>query len=125
MPIVDVEIVEDRGRSGGGDTRVHSVDAPSSYVFGSETGITWVRLRCLSRGQYAENGGEVPPEVRPVFVSVLKATLPEEDELAEEAKRVAGAVATVLGRPRENVHVIYTPEGVGRVAFGGVLRRKG
>jgi phenylpyruvate tautomerase PptA (4-oxalocrotonate tautomerase family) len=76
-------------------------------------------LHELSADRYAENGGEV--EVRPVFVRVLRADSPTQTELKQEASKLAEAIAGVCGRPVENVHVIFEPPGMGRIAFGGKL----
>jgi hypothetical protein len=62
--------------------------------------------------------------VHPVFVTVLKSRLPDSDELEQEAARLAAAVARICGRPAENVHILYLPEGSGRVAFGGKIIRR-
>jgi phenylpyruvate tautomerase PptA (4-oxalocrotonate tautomerase family) len=40
-----------------------------------------------------------------------------------EVEAVTEAMARLFDRPRENVHVLYEPEGRGRVAFGGRLTR--
>jgi phenylpyruvate tautomerase PptA (4-oxalocrotonate tautomerase family) len=58
MPIIDIEIVEDRDESGPGDTRVHTLADALGEVFGSDPGRTWVRVYHLPREHYAENGGE-------------------------------------------------------------------
>jgi phenylpyruvate tautomerase PptA (4-oxalocrotonate tautomerase family) len=91
-------------------------------VLGTPAGRTWVKLRALQRGRYAESGG-ADPELRPVFVSVLKARRPPPSEIEEEARRLTEALAEALGRPMENVHVIYEAGAAGRVAFGGQLVR--
>jgi hypothetical protein len=59
--------------------------------------------------------------VRPVFVSILKANLPDEAVMAREVEALTTAVAQLCDRPPENVHIIYLPSGNGRVAFGGQI----
>ena len=84
-------------------------------------GSTWVRLRRLERACYAENGGPLDDEIRPVFVRILAARNIDRAALGDEAKRIVSAVASVTGHHRSNVHVIYEPDARGRVAFGGRL----
>lgn len=122
MPIVDVELVEDAGGTPQVDLQLLA-DALGE-VFASQPGGTWVRARTLPRRYYAENGGPLPPEVRPTFVSVLHGRWPpSQEEVAQQARQIAETVAEVLNRPVENVHVLYLPEGAGRIAFGGKLNR--
>ena len=68
---------------------------------------------------YAENSaGEA---FHPVFVRLLLADLPPPAKLRDQAAALAAAVAAVLGREQEQVHIEYAPPGRGRVAFGGTL----
>jgi phenylpyruvate tautomerase PptA (4-oxalocrotonate tautomerase family) len=121
MPILDVEIVV--GETESTSALSAAVADGAARVFGSSPGNTWVRLRELPRDRYAENGGGPDPTTRPVFVSVLKAELPAEPQLAEEVAALAREIAAACNRPVENVHVIYEPAAAGRVAFGGRLLR--
>jgi phenylpyruvate tautomerase PptA (4-oxalocrotonate tautomerase family) len=41
--------------------------------------------------------------------------------MACEAERLTRAIAPILNRPPENVHILYEPDGAGRVSFGGKL----
>lgn len=120
MPILEVEIVirpNETLRDGlAGDLANHCGE-----IFGSRPGTTWVKLKTIAMDHYAENGGGLPETVLPVFVSVLKARHPAPDALKLEADRLAHAVAQLCDRPPENVHIIYLPEGAGRVAFGGKM----
>ncbi|HEX5839525.1 MAG TPA: hypothetical protein VFY26_16940 [Anaerolineales bacterium] len=121
MPILSVEIVTRPGES----LRLglaRELAYRTGEIFGSEPGGTWVKVHLLTRDGYAENDGTTE-ESFPVFVSVLKAKLPVPEDLQEEVARLTDAVAQVCDRPRENVHIIYQPEGAGRVAFGGRLVR--
>ena len=125
MPIVTLELVIDDDGDRPGPGVVQTLADRLGDLLGGDPGSTWLRLRCLPRQHYAENRAPVDASVRPAFVEVLKRTLPEEDALAVEAERVAGIVASTLGRPAENVHVTYLPPGEGRIAFGGRLLRAG
>ena len=122
MPIIDIEIVAD---APGGDpvprATLQALTDELAAILGSGPSGTWVKIRSLPRNSYAENGGEVPASVRPTFVSVLLARLPAAEELRRYAERIASAVSTVLGRPREGVHVLFEPPAAGRIAFGGKL----
>ena len=120
MPILDIEIVlcPDEALAPG---LAAEIADRSGEVFGSPPGSTWVKLRAIPCDHYAENGGGPPGGVYPVFVSVLKARLPAPDALRAEVARLTAAVAEATGRPAENVHIVYLPEGAGRVAFGGEI----
>lgn len=120
MPILDVEIVLRPGESPD-EGLAQELAEQAGLVFGTQPGRTWVKLRTLGPDQYAENGGGPPPGVHPVFVSVLKASLPPSDRLAAEAARLTIAIARACRRPLENVHVLYQAEAAGRVSFGGEL----
>jgi len=120
MPIVDVEIVllpRESMRSG----LAAEIADRCGQIFGSPPGSTWVKLHLTPCDHYAENGGGPPDGVYPVFVSVLKARLPSSDALRTEVERLTAAIAQATGRPEERVHIVYLPEGAGRVAFGGEL----
>jgi hypothetical protein len=79
-----------------------------------------VKLHGLPANLYAENGEE-QTSIYPVFVKIIKSTLPNITKLQDEANRISIAVANIVERPAENVHVIFEPDGTGRVAFGGKL----
>jgi phenylpyruvate tautomerase PptA (4-oxalocrotonate tautomerase family) len=117
MPIIDVEIVLKDNESIDSALTQKLADS-SGEVFETPNGRTWVRLRELPRGHYAENGG-AGNSVRPVFVNVLKAVMPEGQTLDAEALALTRAVAQVCDRSAEHVHVLYRPEGTGRMFFGG------
>lgn len=120
MPILDVEIVVDEDELIPDKLAGRLADA-AGKVFGSPAGQTWIRLRRLSRTDYAENEGGPPAGVRPVFATVLKRRLPDQEEMANECRALTRAIASLLNRPAENVHLFYLPDGVGRVSFGGIL----
>lgn len=92
-------------------------------LFGSQPSGTWVKARQQQRAYYAENQIELPRDIRPVIVEILKSDEEPVKNLAIEAAAVCALVAQVLDRPTENVHVIYQPAARGRVAFGGKLVR--
>jgi hypothetical protein len=117
---LEVEIVARPGERLRGSLAVNVADR-AAEVFGTPTGHTWVRLRILALEQYAEDGGGPEPGVHPVFVSVLKAELPEADVLAAEIEGLTEAIATACDRRPQNVHIRYEPAGGGRMAFGGRL----
>lgn len=120
MPILEVELVTGPGEALPPDLAPRLAEAAAAAM-SQPPGRTWVRLRMLPAGHYAEDGGGPPAGVRPVFVSVLKARRPAADALAEEAARLAAALAAVCGRPVENVHILYEEAAAGRIAFGGDL----
>ena len=118
MPIVDVERVCAPGEPRAAVSTRALADAVGQAI-GSPPGHTWVRLRDLPVDAYAENGVDLDPTLRPVFVRVLHARSPTGAARAEEAGRLTLAVAACLGLPPERVHVEYAPDGAGRMAFGG------
>ena len=118
LPILDVEIVVPTG------LRLDAGLAPSiaeaaGQAFGTPAGGTWVKLRTLSYEFYAEDGGPPPDNGWPVFVTVLKAKMPEPDALEREVIHLTTEIARICRRPRESVHILYLPEATGRMAFGG------
>jgi phenylpyruvate tautomerase PptA (4-oxalocrotonate tautomerase family) len=117
MPIVDVEMVAGSSPAG----LAQALADAAAAVFGSPAGQTWVRLRALPPASYAENGGNVPPDAAPVFVTVTKRALPPRTLLVQEIDALTHAIAGVVGRPPHRVHVQYAPAAAGRMAFGGVL----
>lgn len=118
MPIIDVEIVVDEGEPLAPGLAGGLADAIGPLL-GSAPGGTWVRLRALPRSSYAESGGGPAPDVRPVFVSVLRRTWPEPPSMTGQVQRITEAVARLCGRPADNVHVLHEAPALGRLAFGG------
>jgi phenylpyruvate tautomerase PptA (4-oxalocrotonate tautomerase family) len=119
MPIIDLEIVL-RPNEIIREELVSELADELAEIFHSSPGKTWVKVHPLAENQYAENGGR-PEGVSPIFVMVMKSELLPFEEMQNELAQVTGAVAQICGRPSENVHVIYQPEGRGRAAFGGKL----
>ena len=116
MPIVDVEIVGKENTEGLAEKIANCV----GRVLGVPKGHTWVKLRYLPQAQYAEDGG-TPPGVRPVFVSLLLADVPDVQERQRQVADLARELGKVCGRPADNVHVLYEAPAKGRMAFGGRL----
>lgn len=121
MPIVDIEAVRAPERAGI-PTADELADALGE-VFGSPAGRTWVRMRRLDPGCYAENGMSLAESELPVFVSVLHAHPPVGPAVQQELARLTQAIAALFACAPERVHVQYAPAGAGRQAFGGVLVR--
>lgn len=121
MPILDVEVVCAAGDAASLPP-ASVIAAAAGKALGSRPGSAWVRLRVLDARCYGENEAE-PPAPGPVFVTVTHARPPTGDVLDAEVGVLTQAVASVLGRPAENVHVEYAPAAAGRIAFGGRLVR--
>ncbi|MBN1449625.1 MAG: hypothetical protein JW963_01305 [Anaerolineales bacterium] len=130
MPILDIEIVASDSTLNLPAELTQSLADATARVFDSSPGTVWVKLRVIPSAEYAENGG-TPEGVYPVFVTVLKSraraersrSIQKGSELEDEIARLTQAIAEVLNCPEENVHIIYQPDGAGRVAFGGRLVR--
>lgn len=120
MPILDVEAVPFDHEVIDSNWALEIADV-AGKIFETPPGRTWVRIRGLPRSYYSENGTGDTLELCPVFVSVLKAQLPEIEDLRVEAEKLTAAIARIIGRPAENVHVLYLPSGAGRISFGGKL----
>jgi phenylpyruvate tautomerase PptA (4-oxalocrotonate tautomerase family) len=119
MPILAIQIVLRPGERVSPEV-AGELARRAGEIFGSPPAGTWVKVVPIAAGLYAENT-PTPEDVYPVFVSVLKAEMPSEDALRAEVAQLTAAVAKICGRPSENTHVIYLPEGAGRVAFAGDL----
>jgi len=119
MPLLVVEIVGDPDAADRGALAQRIADA-AARVFDSPPQSTWVRVRIVAPGDYAENEG-AEHGVRPVFVSVLKRSVPPGGALQAEVARLTAAIAAACRLPAENVHICYEPPGAGRQAFGGKL----
>ena len=121
MPIVDIEIVLKPGEAIS-PTWASELADELGEKFGSPPNGTWVKIHGIPAIHYAENRGK-EQGVYPVFVFVLKSSLPEPDELQREVDKLIEVIAQVCERDPSFVHVIYQPEGRGRVAFGGKIVR--
>jgi phenylpyruvate tautomerase PptA (4-oxalocrotonate tautomerase family) len=118
MPILDVEIIASAPDPGLPADLAQSLADEAANVFGGPPGTVWVKLRIVPSVYYAEDHGK-PREVSPIFVTVLKAQAPQGRALEDEIAQLTRVIATVLDRPLENVHILYQPDAVGRIAFGG------
>src|SRR5258708_30460148 len=118
MPLVHVEIVvaQDTLRA----TLAQELADRIGEVLQAAPGSAWVTVRRIPAVQYAENGTG-SAEDRPVFVTILKSKLPSTDKLQCEVTSLTQAIALVCGRREQFVHIIYQPDGAGRVAFGGAV----
>jgi phenylpyruvate tautomerase PptA (4-oxalocrotonate tautomerase family) len=117
MPILDVELVADAVPA---DAAQALADVASA-VFGTPAGETWVRLRALAPGAYAESAGGARLQAMPVFVTVTRRQVPARPALVREIDALTHAIAGVLHRPPERIHIEYAPPAAGRIAFGGTL----
>jgi len=120
MPILDIEIVASDSTPDLSADLTQSLADATAQVFDSPPGSVWVKLQIIPSAGYAENGG-VPKGVHPVFVTVLKSRVLRGSALKDEIAGLTKVVANVLGRPEENIHIIYQANGAGRAAFGGNL----
>jgi phenylpyruvate tautomerase PptA (4-oxalocrotonate tautomerase family) len=114
MPIVAIEIVGGTDEADRGTAE--SLAQRLADALGAAPGAVWVKVEHVPASGYAENGPSPCP--LPVFVRVLS-RVDDETLLAQRAQRIAVAVATVVDRPPERVHVIFEPDARGRVFFGG------
>lgn len=122
MPIVTVEIVTASDREWGRDITQSLADA-IGRALNSAPGHTWVRCRLLGQHEYAENEGSSSDARMPVFVTITRRQLPAAHEIEAEVEAVTVAVAEVVGRRPDQVHVEYAPAAAGRLAFGGKVVR--
>lgn len=120
MPIVDVQVVVPENASDRRGLAQELADALGNCL-DAAPGRAWIRLHWLPSSRYAENGVALSAAELPVFVHVLHARLPDGEALTAQAHRIAQAVAIVIGRPAERVHIEFAPAGAGRIAFGGEL----
>ena len=116
MPIVDIELV-----AGSTDGLAQPLAEAAAAVLGSAPGQTWIRLRSLEPGCYAENGVGVTMADAPVFVTVTRRQLPAPAVRVQEIAALTKAIAGVVQRSPLRVHVAYAPAAAGRAAFGGTL----
>lgn len=122
MPILNVDVVVGENETLDPALPRKLADA-AGETFGTSPGQTWVKVNAVTRDQYDEQGG-LDSAVSPVIAEVLKGQIQDDlDALEAEARELTSKFAEILGRPAENVHIIYAPEGIGRVVFGGKLVR--
>jgi phenylpyruvate tautomerase PptA (4-oxalocrotonate tautomerase family) len=124
MPIVTIECVVSADFEHYDSSFTQRLADRLGVIFESEPGTTWVKLKYLTQSNYAENDTSTNGSMEPTFVSILLRSLPSEATLERIAHDVSTEVSSVLARPSTNTHVFFEPEGLGRVAFGGVLLKK-
>jgi phenylpyruvate tautomerase PptA (4-oxalocrotonate tautomerase family) len=122
MPIVDVEIVVGPGEQLPGELAAALADA-IGRVLNAPAESVWVKLRTLADACYAENSTAEPLGRRAVFVRMLQARRPTGHDLEQQARELVTRIAEVCGRQLENVHILFEPDAMGRIAFGGELRK--
>lgn len=120
MPILDIEFVLSENELLPA-TLAQKIAEKAGEVFGSAAGGTWVKVHPVPAGHYAENTADTADKAYPVFVSILRAETPPQDRLHIEAAKLAESLAPICNRSPENIHIIYLPDGRGRLAFGGKL----
>lgn len=121
MPIIQLDLVMRAGENPPDKRTLQALADEMGQVLGAPAGETWVFLRPLSDDAYVENDMAVPPDIRPAIAHVLQYQRPSESTLARMARGLAGAMARHLNRPEANMHLVFEPDGRGRVAFGGRL----
>jgi phenylpyruvate tautomerase PptA (4-oxalocrotonate tautomerase family) len=122
MPILEIEIVASDSHPSLPAGLAQSLADEAARVFGGARATVWVKVQFIPPAHYAEDHGK-PEGVYPVFVTVLKSRVPEGSALEAEIGQLVRGIAKILARPEENIHIIYQPDGAGRVAFGGRLVR--
>ena len=120
MPIVTVEVIVDLDRTLNLNL-AQSLANAIGRALDSPPGQTWVRLHVLGRNAYAENECVVEADALPVFVTVLMRQAPVGAELQAEVASLTRAVAQVVARREESVHVEFATAAANRLAFGGKL----
>ncbi len=118
MPILDFEIIGPLDEK----SNLSQILADAAAdILKSKPGNTWVKLHFLSTDQYGENGGS-EEGVFPIFISILLGQNPDEKVRSKIALELAEAASNVFNRPKENIHIIFLPDAIGRIAFGGHLK---
>ena len=122
MPIVELELVTSNEAEKLMPDVIQQLSDEIGDYLGSDTAGTWLKVRYLDQDHYAENNlAGADGRLKPTFVYVLRYQLPGQDKLAQDARRLAAIVSGCTGRPVENTHIVFEPDGKGRVAFGGEL----
>ena len=121
MPILDVEVVRTSAQDCIAPELVKQLAHLAGEIFGTPAGRTWVKVHHIDKDLYWENDVAEREGVDPVFVTVLKAQMPEPATLRVECEQLSRGIAEALGRLQQHVHILYLPEAAGRIAFGGEL----
>ncbi|MCB1122024.1 MAG: hypothetical protein KJT03_10770 [Verrucomicrobiae bacterium] len=120
MPQLNIDIVFRNKETLKTDAVQRLADA-AGKVFDTPPGKTWVKINPVPRQYWAENKTTLGSYVGPVVVSILKRSVPPPDQIEMEVENLTRAIAGILDRPHENVHIIYEADAIGRVAYGGKL----
>ena len=123
VPIIRLKLIVQHDAERVGKDTLQTLADELGVYFDSEPSGTWVEVEYLPVEQYVENRLELPEDMKPTLVYVLRHDLPSEEEVAREAMDLARLVSKRLQRPRRNTHIFYEPPGKGRIAFGGRLVR--
>jgi phenylpyruvate tautomerase PptA (4-oxalocrotonate tautomerase family) len=121
VPVIDLDLTMAESEPVLSAQTIQALTDDLGRIFGSAPGGTWLRIHYLSRSAYAENLIDLPADVQPVFVRVLKADLPDLAARKAEASAIAACVSRLINRPLENTHILFEPAARGRIAFGGDL----
>lgn len=120
MPILNIEIIREvrEDIKPGLTSRLAEI---TGEVLQSRPQGTWVKLHYLPQENYSEKGGLEAG--LPVIVSLIQANPPTGQDLEEQVSRLTESIARTVGHPPENIHILIEPPAVGRIAFGGTLRK--
>jgi len=116
MPILTFEIVGPIEN----EDLAHSLANTAGEILGAKQGTTWVKIHFLPTENYSESGN-FAGEIQPVFVSVLLGQFYKNKEYAKVAQELSLAFSKIMGRAQENIHILFEPSAMGRIAFGGKL----
>jgi phenylpyruvate tautomerase PptA (4-oxalocrotonate tautomerase family) len=122
MPVVDIELVVPPDAAVAAGLAQALADAIGDTL-GAAPGQTWVRLHLLASAHYAESHTSLGATDLPAFVRLLQREPAQGADRAREALALTRAIAQVLERSADRVHVEYAAAAAGRVAFGGTLVR--
>ena len=118
MPILKVEVVGKREEFP--RNLAQQIADSAATELDSRPQGTWVTTTFIQENDYAENGGR-DESLNPVLISLVLSDPPANGELQSLIAALTTAIASVVGVPSENVHIIVEPAARGRVSFGGRL----
>ncbi|MFA5631805.1 MAG: hypothetical protein WC997_09855 [Porticoccaceae bacterium] len=122
MAIVDIELVVQEGKDPYlGQEQIQSIADTLGRIFETKPNRTWVKIRYLPGGQYAQNEAPDAVAALPAFITVLKNRPPAPDQMAGQMSAIARELAPIIGRPAASIHVLYEASARGRLGIGGVL----
>ena len=120
MPIITIELVGEQQRDRE-PPLAQSLANAIAKALGSAPAQAWVRVRWLPPNDYAENDAAASSENFPVFVGIVKRSVPVGPELEAEVSELTQVIAHEVGRPPESIHIEYAASAAGRISFGGRL----